>query len=161
MHGGDIAKKIKKKKSKVADSKSWDFQNRQFSFFFARIPGIGPWVSRINWCKGHWCGSTHIVRLSRVRSKTGKTGKKCIFCVFACFSTLLKTTWWPYRLSHINALHINLSYPHKTIPWSSCKKYWEFGGSENLSFFESAIMNFCFWFDFFFCCDPMKIGQNS
>ena len=119
-----------------------------------RIPGIGPWVSRIDWCKGHWCGPTHIVRLSRVRSKTGK--KMHFLGGFACFSTLHRTTWWPYRLSHINALHINLSYPHKTIPWSSCKKYWEFGGSESLSFFESAIMNFCFWFDFFFAVTPWK-----
>ena len=31
---------------------------------------IDPWVSRINWCEGHWCGSTYIaVRLSDIGSK--------------------------------------------------------------------------------------------
>ena len=27
-----------------------------------KISGIGPWFSQINWCKGHWCGSTIIRR---------------------------------------------------------------------------------------------------
>ena len=50
------------------------------NIFFPKITGIGPWVRRINWCKGHWCGSTYMVmRLSDISSKTGK---KCIFGVF-------------------------------------------------------------------------------
>ncbi len=24
---------------------------------FVKISQIGPWVSRIDWCEGHWCGS--------------------------------------------------------------------------------------------------------
>ena len=37
---------------------------------FAKISQIGPWVSRIDWCKGHWCGSTYMaVRLSDIFSK--------------------------------------------------------------------------------------------
>jgi hypothetical protein len=52
---------LKKNKSKWPTQKNWDFQLPQFSIFFAKISWIDPWVSRINWCEGHWCG---IVRLS-------------------------------------------------------------------------------------------------
>ena len=33
------------------------FQLHQFSIFLAKISGIGPWVSRINWCKMAWTTS--------------------------------------------------------------------------------------------------------
>ena len=66
------------------------------------------WVSRIYWCKGHWCSSIYmVVRLSDVSSKTGK---KCIFCVFRLFLLLRQTASRPYRLSYISALCINQSY---------------------------------------------------
>ena len=75
---------------------------------FVKISWIGPWVSRIDWCEGHWCGSTYmVVRLSDISSKTGK---KCIFCVFRLFLSLCRTASRPYRLSYINALCINQSY---------------------------------------------------
>ena len=32
----------------------------QINIFFLKISGTGPWVSRINWCEGHWCGSTYL-----------------------------------------------------------------------------------------------------
>ena len=48
-------------------------------YFFVKISWIGPLVSRIDWCKGHWRGLTYMVRLSDISSKTDK---KCIFCVF-------------------------------------------------------------------------------
>ena len=39
----------------------------------AKISWIGPWVPRIHWCKGHWCGLTYIFeRQSEVSSKTDK-----------------------------------------------------------------------------------------
>ena len=39
----------------------------------AKISGIGSWVSRTDWCKEPWCGSTYMVeRLSDVSLKTGK-----------------------------------------------------------------------------------------
>ena len=44
---------------------------------------------------------------SNVRSKTGKKYKKLYFCLFY---TLCWIAWQPYRLSHVDALHINLSY---------------------------------------------------
>ena len=43
-------KKFWKKIPKWQTQKNWVFQNHQFSIFFAKISGIGPWVSRINWC---------------------------------------------------------------------------------------------------------------
>ena len=40
-------------------------------YFFMKISWIGPWVSRIHWCKGHWWYSTYVaVRLSDISSKT-------------------------------------------------------------------------------------------
>ena len=82
---------------------NWVFQNLQFSII-AKISGMGPWVSRINWWEEHWCSSIYmVVRLSDVSSKRGWKHKKCIFSPFL---SLLWTVWWPYRLSHMNALCI-------------------------------------------------------
>ena len=48
-----------KKKIKMADSKNLSFSTTTNSqYFFAKISGIGFWVSPINWCKGHWFCST-------------------------------------------------------------------------------------------------------
>ena len=101
--------KIEEKKSKMADSKKTEFFKIVDSQdFFAKISWIGPRVSRIDWCKGQWCGPTYMaVRLSDVSSKTGKIHKKCIFCLFL---SLRRTASQPYRLSHINVLPINQSY---------------------------------------------------
>ena len=77
---------LKNKNSKWPTQKKWVFQNRQFSIFFVEISCIGligPWVTRIDWCEGHWWGSTYMaVRLSDISSKTGK---KFIFFVFRPF----------------------------------------------------------------------------
>ena len=55
---------------------------------FVKISWIGPWISRIDWCKGHWCDSTYMaVRLSDISSKIGK---KYIFCVFRPFLSLCR-----------------------------------------------------------------------
>ena len=34
--------------------------------FFVKILWIGPWVSRIDWCEGHWCSSTYMVEFLRI-----------------------------------------------------------------------------------------------
>ena len=76
--------------------------------FSAKISQIRPWVSRIEWCEGHWCSSTYMaVRLS---DKSSKTAKKCIFCTFWLFLSFCRTASRPYRLSYINALCIIQSY---------------------------------------------------
>ena len=99
---------MKQKNSKWPTQKNLIFQLRQFSIFFMKISWISPWVSRIDWCKGHWFCSTHMaVRLANVSSKTGK---KCIFCVFRPFLSLCRPASRPHGLSKINALCINQSY---------------------------------------------------
>ena len=62
-----------KKKFKMADSKKLSFSTTPKSWaIVAKILQIGPWVSRIDWCKGHQCDSTYMaVRLSDVSSKKG------------------------------------------------------------------------------------------
>ena len=70
----------KKKNPKWPTQKNLILPNGQFSIFFAKLSGMGPWVSRIDWCEGHWFGSTYMaVRLSDIRPKTGK---KWIFGAF-------------------------------------------------------------------------------
>ena len=67
----------------------------------AKLSWIGPFISKIDWCKGHWWGTSYMaVRLSEIRPKTGKI---CIFCVFRPFLSLCWTASRPYRLSHTNA----------------------------------------------------------
>ena len=57
-------------------------------YFFMKISWIGPWISKIVWCKMHM-----VVRLSDISSKTGK---KSIFCAFI-FPSLLKCFYqWHY-----------------------------------------------------------------
>ena len=84
------------------------FKTANSQIFFVKISWIGPWVSRIDWCKGHWWGSTYMaVRLSDIRPKTGKI---CIFCVFRLFLSSCQTVSRPYRLCQTNALRINQFY---------------------------------------------------
>ena len=113
----------KKKKFKMADLKIQNGRLKKNSFsssansqyFFMKFSWIGPWVNRIDWCKGHWYVSTFVaVRLSDISSKTGK---KCIFGVFRVFLSLCQTSSQPYMLSYTNALGINpVSYTHLTLP---------------------------------------------
>ena len=100
-------KKIEKKVQNGRLKKNMFCQTVNSQYFFTKLSGMGPWVSRIDWCEGHWYGSTYMaVRLSDISSKTGK---KCIFCVFRPFLSLCRTASRPYRLSHTNALRINQS----------------------------------------------------
>ena len=54
---------FEKKNSKWPTQKNSVFQNRQFSIFFVKISF--PWVSRIDWCEGHWwlLGSLYFTNL--------------------------------------------------------------------------------------------------
>ena len=84
------------------------FKIANSQYFLVKISRIGPWVSRIEWCEGHWNGSTYmVVRLSDIRSETAK---KCLFCVFRPFLSLCRTASRPYGLSQINALRIIQSH---------------------------------------------------
>ena len=82
------------------------FQNRQFLKFFRE--NFLDWSLGWNdWSEGHWFGSNYMaVRQSNMSSKTGK---KCIFSGFLPSLSLCWTASRLYRLSQINALHINQS----------------------------------------------------
>ena len=78
FHGIKQKKKFwTKKNPKWPTQKNYGFQTVNSQYFSAKLSGIGPWVSRINWCKGHQCDPTNmVVRLSDdIRPKTGK---KCM-----------------------------------------------------------------------------------
>ena len=143
-----------KKKSKKADSKKTSFcQTVNSQYFFAKLSGMGPWVSRIDWCEGHWFGSTFMaVRLSDIRTKTGK---KWLFGVFSHF--------WAY----VRQPHDNQCPSHQSILLTQgpiCEILVTIaqllGVAEKLSFFESAILIFFFQIFFFFCFILIKISQN-
>ena len=90
-----------------------DFQNRQFS----KISMIGPWVSWIDWCKAHWCGSTYmVVRLSNTMH---------FFVFLGCFWAYVGRPHyhigWATSMSFVS---INPNNP-RTDPWNFHKKYWE------------------------------------
>jgi hypothetical protein len=124
----------------MADSKKTEFfKIANSQIFFIKISWIGPWVNRINWCEGHWCGSFSrlILRLCRTAS-------------------------WPYRLSHINALHINQSYQPKGQSMKFSQILFENWRFWKIQFFW--VSHFDFFFSkknqFFFCFIPMKISQR-
>ena len=69
--------------------KSSFFKIDNSQYFFVKISWMGPWVSRIDWREGHWCGLTYmVVRSSNI---SFKTGKKLNFCVFRPFLSLCQT----------------------------------------------------------------------
>ena len=60
-----------KKKIWIVFFKMDNLKKLRFQKFSARISWIGPLISRIDWCKGHWCGSFYMVaRLSGISSIT-------------------------------------------------------------------------------------------
>jgi hypothetical protein len=127
-------KKIFKKLIQNGRLKKRSFSSSANSqYFFVKILWIGPWVSRIDWCKGHWCGSTYmVVRLSDI---SWKTGKKCIFGVFRLFLGSCRTASQPYRLSHVNALRINQFYEPKDQSMKFSQKNIENWRSWKMTFF--------------------------
>ena len=125
----------------MADFSKWPFfKIANSQYFFVKISWIGHWVSRIDWCKGHWWSSTYmVVRLSDIISETGK---KCIFVVFRPILSLQSHghTGWATSMPFAS---INPTNP-RTNPWNFGGNCTAFGDVEKLSFFESAI--FFAWF---------------
>ena len=100
-------KKFWEKKIQIGRLKKTSFcQTVNSQYFFAKLSGMRPWVSRIDRCKGHWFVSIYMaVRLSDINSKMTKKQKKCFLsspiACGACERTeLLKTEidgrffWW-------------------------------------------------------------------
>ena len=103
---GLISMGMKQKKYFFFEKKNQNGRLKKSSFFkitnsqnfFAKISHFGPWVSRIDWCQGHWYGLNYmVVRQSDISSKTGKNR---VFCVFRLFLSLCQTASRPYSLSH-------------------------------------------------------------
>ena len=89
-----IFMEMKQKKIFFSKKKIQNGRLKKSSFFkiansqkiSAKISQMGPWVSRIEWYKGHWCSSTYMaMRLSDKSSKTAKKYRKCIFWLFLNF----------------------------------------------------------------------------
>ena len=77
------------------------------------------------------------------------------------FMGLRRTTWRPYRLSHIDALRINQSYYPKDQSvkfWQKLLSFWRCWKTQ--FFFESAILIVFFQKKKYFCFIPMKIGHK-
>ena len=80
FHGDEtIFFSFEKKNPKWQTLKNLFFQNCQFSIFFVKVSWIGPCIRWIDWCKGHWCGSTYMVeRLSERKLKNRQKIKEYI-----------------------------------------------------------------------------------
>ena len=63
---------LKKKIQNGRLKKTSFFNSVNSQYFFVKISWIRPWVSRIDWCKGHQCGSTYIVIRLSDRQKNAK-----------------------------------------------------------------------------------------
>ena len=145
-------KKFKKKIQNGRLKKAEFFNSANSQYFFVKISWISPWVSRIDWCEGHWCGSTFmVVRRSDISSKTGK---KCIFGVSRLFLGLCQTAsqniGWATSMPFAS---INPTNP-RTDPWNFHKKILRIDRVEKWPFFESAILIF------FFASSPWKLVTN-
>ena len=121
---------------------------------------LAPWMCKIDWCKGHWCGSMYMaMRLSDISSKTAK---KVFFVLLGHF--------WAYvgePHGHIGwaksmpFASINQSYypkdPSRSI-WQKNIENWPFG---KMRFFW--VGHFGFFFrkkNNFFLLNPMKNSQR-
>ena len=63
FHGNE-AKKIFFLKQKIQNGrlkKSENFKTTNSRKIFVKISWNGPWISSIDWCQWHWCGSTYMV----------------------------------------------------------------------------------------------------
>ena len=69
---------------------------------------------------------------------------------FTPFLSLRWTAWWPYRLSHINALRINLSYLPKDQSLRFSRKNTENWSSWGMTFFWFLVIGFFKIFVLFF-----------
>ena len=116
--------------------KKWPTQKTEIfittnsQYLFPKISWIGSWICTIDWCKGHWCGSTYMVlRLSNISSKTGKNA---FFVFLGHVGQPLDHIGWA---TSIYFSTINSSNP-KINPWNFHEKILRIGDFEKLSFFE-------------------------
>ena len=139
MFSWEKRKKERKKNQNGRLKKTTFFKIADSQYYFVKISWISPWVSRIDWCKGHWCSLTYMaVRLFDISSKTFK---KCNFCVFGPFLSLCRTVnhiGWATSMPFPSFNSIN----PRTNSINFHKKILRIGDFEKCCFFESAILNF-------------------
>ena len=77
-----------------------------------------------------------------------KKGVKAQKMHFYAFFDLGRTTWWPYRLSLIDAFSINISYSPNNqslkFLWKNIENWWSWKSQVLFWFFFSGPLNFCF-----------------
>ena len=103
----------------------------------SKIFWIGPWVSRIGWCKGHWCGSTYLV--VRLSNKSSKTQKMHFLPVFELMSDSLTTI---YIEPHQCPSHQSILLAQAPIHKIFMKKYWKLAELENVFFLSRPFFFF-------------------
>ena len=144
----------------MADSKKLRFsKSRILNIFSRNFLQIGPWISKIDWCKGHWRGSTYVdVRLSDISSKTAKKHKNAFL---ACFRVYIGQSHshvgWATSMPFAS---INPTNPRTNL-WNFGEKFLRIGDFEIFSFFRVGHFAFFFQKRFFFCFIPIKISPNS
>ena len=104
-----------KKLNVIKTYSKWMSQGLIFHKNFSRID-----VKGINAAQPIWSSSCPLQGL-----KQAKTKQKCYFCLFY---TLCRIAWGPFRLSHIDAYHINLSYWPKNQSLKFFQKILRIGG---------------------------------
>ena len=121
FHGNKAKKKRQLKKKKNGRlKKTTFFKIANSQYFFVKILWISRWVSRIDWCEGHWCGSTYMICF---RTYVGQPDDQIGWATSMPLASICPT------------------HP-RTNPWNFREKILRIGGIEKLIFFESAILNF-------------------
>ena len=125
----------------MADSKKLSFSTTPKSWAItAKISWIGPWVSRIDWCEGHWFGTTYMaVRLSDMSSKQPKNTKNAYFaCFWAYIGQPHGHIDWATSMPFASINSINPG----TKPWKFHKKILRIGDFEK----RCCFLSWPFWF---------------
>ena len=100
------------------------FQIHQFSIFFTKISGFGPWINRINWCEGNQCDNLYGCQavLKKVYLLL-----KCMHWSTDLVCTLKWLFWtfgyskWPYLVRFINPT-IGFASPKNFLDYAPATK---------------------------------------
>ena len=120
---------------------------------------FGPWVSRIDWCEGHWNVATYMV--VRLSDKQPKNTKNTFFvCFWAYVGQPHDLISWAVPMPFAS---INSTIP-RTDPWEFHEKILRIGRAGKWGLFEAAILNFLsrpFWnfFCFIFVKNPALLYE--
>ena len=145
-------KKIKKKFQNSRLKKTEFFKIANSQICIVKILWIGPLVSRIDWCEGHWCSSTYIV----VQKQPKNTKNAFFACFWAYVQQPQNHIGWATSMTFASISSTN----PRTNQLNFQKKILRIGDFEKLSFFQSSILDFFFKTNIFFFFIPMKISHK-